>query len=162
MKPLVSIVVALAGLASCQAEEPIVAFRIEDGWVRFAVTRDDRPVAGVTLKVVDRPGAPFVEGEADDHGVGSFPAPVSPDCVVTFSLAGKEADPILIQFPERKTRVEPERVLLTFDRRPCCTLSKLRPAPEATESFPWLFWTEIGVGVACLLGGVWLYRTGRR
>src|SRR5262245_7495524 len=100
------------------AGEPEVAFRIEDGWVRFAVTRDDQGVVDVTLKVVDRPGAPFVEGEADEKGVGAFPAPASQDCVITFVIAGKETDPILLMFADKKARIEPERVQLTYDRRP--------------------------------------------
>jgi hypothetical protein len=153
--------VLLAGAGAALAGEPVVAFRVEDGFVRFAVTHDDQPVPDVGLKVVDRPGAPFVEGEADEKGVGIFPLPASADCVITFIIAGKETDPILLMFPDKKSRAEPERVLLTFDRRPCCSLSKLRPTNESAGSRSWLPWAEVAVGLACLTGCLWLF-LGRR
>jgi hypothetical protein len=153
-----SFALILLGLmaAPVWASEPVVAFRVEEGWVRFAVTRDDQPVRDVTLRVVDRPGAPFVEGEADEQGVGSFPAPASADCVVTFTLAGQEADPMLIQFADKKSRVEPERVLLTFGRRPCCSVTRLKPDDSLAGGWRWLWAAELAVGVACLTGVLWL------
>jgi hypothetical protein len=148
-----AILLLAAGVAN--ASEPQAAFRVEEGWVRFVVTQDDRAVPEVTVRVMDRPGAPFVEGEAEE-GAGTFPAPPGADCVVTFSIAGKEADPILLRFPDRRNRAEPERVLITFDRRPCCNVAKLR-SPETGSAAPWLPWAELLIGVACLSGCGWLW-----
>lgn len=160
MRNALACLILLLGIAPTWAADPVVAFRVEDGWVRFAVSRDDQPVPDVALRVIDKPGAPYVEGEADEKGVGSFPLPASADCVVTFTLAGREADPILIRFPDKKKGlVEPARVLITFDRRPCCTLSKLRP-PGGT-GFRWLVAAQAAAGLACLGGCAWLYFRGQ-
>jgi len=145
---------SVLALPAVAAAEPRVAFTVEDGWLRFAVRQDDKPVADAAVSVFTEQGAPWAKGETGDNGKGGFPLPRGDEVLVELKLGEKTAD--LITLRRTGDGVEPAEVLVTFGLRPCCRVPSrggvYQPGPDVSpaSSGRWLAWTVMS---GCLLVG---------
>jgi len=157
LRPL-AVLVILGCLENARAAEPQIAFVVKEGWVDFTLKQDAEPVSDAQVKIFDQNGHKFAEGETGTDGHGTFPMPTGDLFIAEIQIGERTADPIRIcRYGEG---VEPDRVLLTFGLRPCCTAElrrksrKLNDAGTPSETPLWanrMTLTIIGsIAVSCL------------
>jgi hypothetical protein len=117
-----------------KATEPQVAFAVNDGWIAFTLSHDEKPVANAKVRVLDTRGAVFAEGEPGPEGRGEFPMPPSRYFLVEIKVGERTADPILLT--KRGSGVAPDSVLLSFGLHPCCRVVPARAGAGTPERNP--------------------------
>jgi hypothetical protein len=119
---LLAVTLALAGA------KPEVSFSAEGGFVTLRLEGPAGPIADAIIKAYDHVEFVFAEGETDEAGIGTFPAPAGGVCRIGITIKGKECD--LIPLHVRPDAVDPPRVQLTFGTRPCCRFAVKRSARD--------------------------------
>jgi hypothetical protein len=133
------------------ATEPQVAFEVNDGWMSFSLTHDEKPVANAKVRVLDTRGGVFAEGEPGPEGRGEFPMPPSHYFLVEIKVAERIADPIMLT--KRGNGVAPDSVLLSFGLRACCRVSPSSVGAGSSDqnSPPIPPWWPLVIGTSVLL-----------
>jgi hypothetical protein len=126
------VLLAICGDGQCNPPEPQATFVLKQGWVKFAVRKDGRPVGNVTIEIIDENGVRVASGDTGPESETEFPLPPGASFVVEIKVGDRTADPIRLFKSGRN--VEPGRVLLSYGLRPCCRSIKTRD--EATVGTP--------------------------
>ncbi len=130
---------------------------MNDGWIAFSLTHDEKPVVNAKVRVLDTRNGVFAEGEPEPEGRGKFPMPLSRYFLVEAKVGERFADPILLT--KGGNSVAPDTVLLSFGLRPCCRTITTRagtytPERNSTPGSSWWPLVTGAVGLFCLTTAV--------
>lgn len=160
MHPFLALAAAVGGFSeapnpSAVPQPPEAAFTIDrSGWLTIRLTDGGRPVPGAAVRCLVGSHV-FAEGETDDNGSGSFPAPTAGTCQMVFDLGKGLAAPIPLTFID-KTRVVPTSAAVRDGSLSCCRPSAVPPTaalPPPPESAPapepaqWWPLAAVGLGI---------------